>query len=175
MLGLLVGLLSGVLLLALLLTFNVARAREWLYSRTHPVRSLAVLPLENLSGDPEQEYFADGMTDELITNLAKLGSFRVVSRTSVMRYKKVSKPLAQIGQELNVDAVVEGTVERVGTRVRIRVQLIHADTDRHLWAQSYDRELRDTLLLVKPSDTSRSPPGQTPGLRSLPARSLLLQ
>lgn len=141
------GLLGGALLLVIVFGFDVAGAREWLYSRTHPVRSLAVLPLENLSGDPEQEYFADGMTDELITTLAQLGSFRVVSRTSVMRFKKVSKPLAQVGQELNVDAVVEGTVERVGSHVRIRVQLIQADTDRHLWAQTYDRELRDTLLL----------------------------
>jgi TolB-like protein len=146
--SLLAGLFGGALLLAIVLTFNIAGAREWLRARTSPIHSIAVLPLENLSRDPEQEYFADGMTDELITNLARLGILRVVSRTSVMRYKKVSdKPLAQIGRELNVDAVVEGTVERVGTRVRIRVQLIHADTDRHLWAQSYDRELRDTLLL----------------------------
>ena len=174
MVSLLAGLLGGALLLALLLTFNVAGTREWLYSRTHPIRSLAVLPLENLSGDPEQEYFADGMTDELITTLAKLGKFRVVSRTSVMRFKKVSKPLAQVGQELNVDAVVEGTVERVGSHVRIRVQLIHADTDRHLWAQTYDRELRDTLLLQSEAardiaqqiqfrlDSDRRPPAPTP-------------
>ena len=168
------GLLGGALLLVIVFGFDVAGAREWLYSRTHPVRSLAVLPLENLSGDPEQEYFADGMTDELITTLAQLGSFRVVSRTSVMRFKKVSKPLAQVGQELNVDAVVEGTVERVGSHVRIRVQLIQADTDRHLWAQTYDRELRDTLLLQSEAardiaqqiqfrlDSDRRPPAPTP-------------
>lgn len=147
LLSFLAGLLGGATLLVLLLTFNIVGAREWLYLRIHPVHSLAVLPLENLSGDAEQEYFADGMTDELITNLAKLGNFRVVSRTSVMRYKKVSKPVAQIGRDLNVDAVVEGTVERVGTHVRIRVQLIQTETDRHLWAQTYDRELRDALLL----------------------------
>ena len=141
------GLLIGAAMLAISIAFNIAGAREWLYNRTHPIHSLAVLPLENLSGDPEQEYFADGMTDELITNLARLGNLRVVSRTSVMRFKKVSKPLAEIGRELNVDAVVEGSVERAGSRVRIRVQLIHADTERHLWAQTYDRELRDTLLL----------------------------
>jgi TolB-like protein len=105
------------------------------------------LPLENLSGDAEQEYFVDGMTDELITSLAKLGNLRVVSRTSIMRFKKVSKPIAQIGRELNADAVVEGTVERAGSHVRIRVQLIQVDTDRHLWAQTYDRELRDALFL----------------------------
>lgn len=151
--SLLAGLVGGALLLAVVLAFDLLGARSWLYSRTHQIRSIAVLPLENLSRDPEQEYFADGMTDELITNLAKLGDFRVVSRTSVMRFKKVSKPIAQIGQQLNVDAIVEGTVERVGSRVRIRVQLVHADTDRHLWAQTYDRELRDTLSLQ--SDAAR--------------------
>ena len=145
--SLLAGLLGGALLLAIVLTFNIAGAREWLRSRTTPIRSLAVLPLEYLSGDPGQEYFADGMTDELITNLARLGNLRVVSRTSIMRYKKISKPIAQVGRELNVDAVVEGTVERSGSHVRIRVQLIQASTDRHLWAQTYDRELRDTLFL----------------------------
>ena len=145
--SLLAGLAGGALLLLTILVFNMAGARSWLYSRTHPIHSIAVLPLENLSGDAEQEYFADGMTDELITSLAKLGKLRVVSRTSVMRFKKVSKPIAEIGRELNADAVVEGTVERVGDHVRIRVQLVHASTDRHLWAQAYDRELRDTLLL----------------------------
>lgn len=172
--SLLAGLVGGALLLAVVLAFDLLGARSWLYSRTHPIRSIAVLPLENLSGDPAQEYFADGMTDELITTLAKLGSFRVVSRTSVMRFKKVSKPLAQVGQELNVDAVVEGTVERFGSHVRIRVQLIHADTDRHLWAQTYDRELRDTLLLQSEAardiaqqiqfrlDSDRRPPAPTP-------------
>ncbi len=145
--SLVAGIFGGALLLLSVLALNIAGARDWIYTRTHPIHSIAVLPLENLSRDPEQEYFADGMTDELITGLAKLGNFRVVSRTSVMHYKKVSKPLAQIGRELNVDAVVEGTVERVGTHLRIRVQLVHADTDRHLWAQTYDRELSDTLLL----------------------------
>jgi len=140
------GLLGGALLLGVFLGFDIAGAREWLRrSSTRPVRSLAVLPLENLSGDPEQEYFVDGMTGELITDLARLGNLRVVSRTSVMRYKKTSEPLAQVGRELNVDAVIEGTVERSGNRVRIRVQLIQAPTDQHLWAQSYDRELRDTV------------------------------
>ncbi len=143
----LAGLFGGALLLLAVLSLNIAGARAWIYTRSHPIRSIAVLPLENLSGDPEQEYFADGMTDELITSLAKLGDLRVVSRTSVMRYKKVSKPIAQIGHELNVDALVEGTVERANGRVRIRVQLLNADTDRHLWAQTYDRELRDTLSL----------------------------
>jgi TolB-like protein/DNA-binding winged helix-turn-helix (wHTH) protein/Tfp pilus assembly protein PilF len=150
--SLVAGLLGGALLLALVLTFNLADAREWLRGRS-AIHAIAVLPLENLSGDPEQEYFADGMTDELITNLARLGNLRVVSRTSVMRYKKVSKPLADVGQELNVDAVVEGTVERSAGRVRIRVQLVQAATDSHLWAQTYDRELQDALLLQ--SDAAR--------------------
>ena len=141
------GLLGGSLLLAVVLVFNIVGAREWLRSRTAPIRSIAVLPLENLSGDPEQEYFADGMTDELITSLARLGSLRVVSRTSAMRYKRTTEPIAQVARELNVEAVVEGTVERSGSHVRIRIQLIQAASDRHLWAQTYDRELRDTLLL----------------------------
>ena len=145
--SLVAGLIGGALLLAVVLIFDVAAAREWLLARTTPIRSIAVLPLENLSGDPQQEYFVDGMTDELITTLGRLSGLRVVSRTSVMRYKKTGKPIDRVGRELNVDAVVEGTVERAGNRVRIRVQLIQTATDRQLWAQSYDRELRDTLLL----------------------------
>jgi TolB-like protein/Tfp pilus assembly protein PilF len=112
-----------------------------------PIESLAVLPLENLSGDPAQEYFADGMTEALITNLAKVGALRVISRTSAMRYKKTDKTLPQIAQELNVDAVVEGTVQRFGKRLRISAQLVLASTDMHLWAESYDRDLRDVLAL----------------------------
>jgi len=145
--SLLLGLLAGTLLLVAALYFDLAGFRSWLLRLAYPIRSIAVLPMENLSGDPEQEYFADGMTDELITTLANLSNLRVVSRTSVMRYKRISKPLSQIGRELNVDAVVEGTVERSGSRVRIRVQLIQTAADRHLWAQTYDRELRDTLFL----------------------------
>jgi TolB-like protein len=111
------------------------------------IRSLAVLPLANLSGDPEQEYFADGMTDELITNLSKIGSLKVISRTSVMQYKGAKKPLREIAQALGVDGVIEGSVFRAGNRVRITAQLIHAATDRHLWAESYERDLRDVLAL----------------------------
>src|ERR1700735_2181563 len=111
------------------------------------IRSLAVLPLENLSGDDSQNYFADGMTDELITDLAQISALRVISRTSVMVYKGVRKPLPQIAHELNGDAVVEGTVLRSGDQVRITAQLIEASTDRHLWSQSYKGELRDTLAL----------------------------
>jgi TolB-like protein/DNA-binding winged helix-turn-helix (wHTH) protein/tetratricopeptide (TPR) repeat protein len=113
------------------------------------IRSLAVLPLENLSGDASQNYFADGMTDELITDLAQISALRVISRTSVMVYKGARKPLPQIARELNVDVVVEGTVLRSGDQVRITAQLIDASTDKHLWSQSYEGELRDTLALQK--------------------------
>jgi TolB-like protein/DNA-binding winged helix-turn-helix (wHTH) protein/Tfp pilus assembly protein PilF len=113
-----------------------------------PVRSLAVLPLENLSGN-SQDYFADGMTDELITDLAQIRDLRVISRTSVMPYKGVRKPLPQIARELHVDAVVEGTVLRSGEQVRITAQLIRAPADEHLWAESYEGDVRDTLALQK--------------------------
>lgn len=111
------------------------------------IRSLAVLPLSNLSGDPGQEYFADGMTETLIADLAKLRALRIISRTSVMRYKGSTKSLPEIAEELQVDGVVEGSVLRVGPRVRITAQLIHAGTDMHLWAESYERDLQDVLVL----------------------------
>jgi TolB-like protein/Flp pilus assembly protein TadD len=111
------------------------------------IRSLAVLPLENLSHDPQQEYFADGMTDELITNLAKIGALHVISRTSVMPYKGRRASAPEIARELNVDALIEGTVLRAGDRVRITAQLIDARSDRHLWAQAYEGNLRDVLAL----------------------------
>ena len=111
------------------------------------IRSIAALPLENLSGSADEEYFADGMTDELITDLAKIGSLRVISRTSSMQYKSSHKPLTQIARELNVDAVVEGSVTRSTNRVRITAQLIDAHSDRHLWAESYDRDLGDAVIL----------------------------
>ena len=111
------------------------------------LNSIAVLPLENLSGDPSQEFFADGMTDQLITDLAKVGSLRVISRTSVMRYKGTKKALPEIARELNVDAIVEGSVIRSGQRVRVTAQLVEAPTDQHLWAETYDRDLGDILKL----------------------------
>ncbi len=111
------------------------------------IESLVVLPLENLSRDPEQEYFADGLTEALITTLAKIGALRVISRTSAMRYKKTDKTMPQIARELNVDAVVEGTVQRSGKRLRISAQLVYAPEDKHLWAESYERDLRDVLAL----------------------------
>jgi TolB-like protein/DNA-binding winged helix-turn-helix (wHTH) protein len=112
-----------------------------------PVRSIAVLPLANFSGDPAQEYFADGMTDELITDLAKIGAVRVISRTSVMRYKGTCKGLPEIARELNVDGIIEGSVTRSGQRVRITAQLLYGPTDKHLWAETYDRDLGDVLSM----------------------------
>jgi len=138
-----------VLLLALIVGFRAAKLREWLHgSLAAPhIESLAVLPLKNLSGDPAQEYFADAMTEELTADLSKIGAIRVISRTSAMRYKDANKSLPEIARELNVDGVVEGSVERVGDRVRITAQLIHAPTDTHLWADSYERDLRNILSL----------------------------
>ena len=135
--------------LALLLSFSILAI--WLFrsrsSTPTGIRSLAVLPLDNLSGDPSQNYFADGMTDELITDLAQISALRVISRTSVMVYKGARKPLPQIARELNVDAVVEGSVLRSGDQVRITAQLIEASTDKHLWSQSYEGKFRDTLAV----------------------------
>src|SRR5437764_10442714 len=111
------------------------------------MRSLAVLPLENLSHDPQQEYFAEGLTEALITTLAKIGELRIVSRTTGMLYKGVRKPLREIARELEVDTIVGGTVLRVGHRVRITAQLIDAAKESHLWAESYERHLRDVLHL----------------------------
>ena len=111
------------------------------------IRSLAVLPLENLSGDPQQEYFADGMTEELITELSRISALRVISRTSVMGYKGSKKPLPEIARQLNVDAIVEGSVEKAGNRVRIMAQLISAAEDRNLWAERYERDSKDILGL----------------------------
>ena len=111
------------------------------------IDSLAVLPLENHTGDPGQEYFSDGMTEELITAITMVSSLRVISRTSVMRYKGVRKSLPSIARELRVDGVVEGSVARSDQKVRITAQLIHAPTDRHLWSGRYERELRDVLQL----------------------------
>ncbi|MFY9531170.1 MAG: protein kinase [Candidatus Acidiferrales bacterium] len=116
-------------------------------ARPGRIKALAVLPLEDLSGGPGRDYFAEGMTEALITDLAKIKALRVISRTSVMQYRGVHKPLPQIARELNVDAVVEGSVVRSGNRMRITAQLIHAATDQHLWAESYERDLRDVLSL----------------------------
>jgi TolB-like protein/DNA-binding winged helix-turn-helix (wHTH) protein/Tfp pilus assembly protein PilF len=140
------------------------------------IESLAVLPLENLSHDPEQEYFSDGMTDALIAQLSKTGGFRVISRTSAMRYKGTLKSLPEIATELNVDGVIEGSVIRSGNRVRIVVQLIRARTDQHLWAETYERDLGDVLRLqsevaqaVAQQVRMQLTPEQQTRLRSAPA------
>jgi len=141
--------LALVLVLGILVGLNVGSMRDRLLGRAAQPRieSLAVLPLQNLSGNPDQEYFADGITDGLITDLAKLGTLRVISRTSSMQYRGAKKPLPEIARELNVDAVVEGSVLRSGNRVRVNVQLLHGPSDRHLWAETYERDLQDIMTL----------------------------
>ncbi len=138
--------LMGAVLVAALLGLM---ARNWrLRGQARPrIDSIAVLPLENLSGDPAQEYFADGMTDELITEIARIRSLRVISRTSIMQYKGTHKPLSVIASELGVDAVVEGAFVRSGQKVRITAQLIRARDDRHLWSEKYERDLGDIVTL----------------------------
>ena len=135
--------------LALLLALNLPSLHRRVQGTTIPlkIRSLAVLPLENLSRDADQEYFADGMTEALITDLGQIAELRVISRTSSMHYKGTRKSLPEIARELNVDAVIEGAVLRSGDHVRITTQLVEAASDRHLWAESYERELRDMLTL----------------------------
>ncbi len=135
---------------------SAARFKDRLIGRTSrpEIKSLAVLPLDNLSGDPLQDYFADGMTDELITMLAKNTGLRVVSRTSVMQYKGVHRPLPDIARELHVDGILEGSIERSFNRVHMTVQLIYAPSDTHVWAESYDRDLNQAFLL--PSELSQT-------------------
>ena len=132
------------ILIALAAWFVIDRARP-----RHPsgVRSLAVLPLANFSGDPKDDYFADGMTDELITRLARLQGLLVTSRTSVIGYKGTKKKIRDIARELGVDAILEGSVVRSGDRVKVTAQLIDGSTDRHLWADSYERDVKDVLAL----------------------------
>jgi TolB-like protein/DNA-binding winged helix-turn-helix (wHTH) protein len=138
------GIAAAALLLALA---GIFLARAWRQRLTTAgIRSLAILPLDNLSGDPNQDYFADGMTDELTTMLAKDSTLRIVSRTSVMQYKRARRPLREIAQALGVDAIIEGSVTRSTQRVHMTLQLIQASTDSHLWAESYDREADDVGL-----------------------------
>ena len=149
----LIAMVGGfVLLLALaiiLAALNIGSVRDRLTGRVRPpqIRSIAVLPLAMVSGDQQETYFADGVTDALITELAQIGELRVISRTSVMAYKGTKKPLPQIAKELEVDAVVEGSVQRSGDKVQISAELIQASTDRLLWAKSYERDLGDILTL----------------------------
>jgi TolB-like protein/DNA-binding winged helix-turn-helix (wHTH) protein len=135
--------LGFALLLAIYLAWTLGMSR----SSPPRIRSLAVMPLENLSSDASQDYFADGMTDELITDLGQIRALRVISRTSVMTYKGVRKPLAEIARELDVQAVVEGSVLRSGNQVRITAQLIRVPADERIWGRSYEGDLRDTLTL----------------------------
>jgi TolB-like protein/DNA-binding winged helix-turn-helix (wHTH) protein/Tfp pilus assembly protein PilF len=136
-------------LLFVFLGANIGGLRALLAGRSDApqIHSLAILPLQNLSNDPAQEYFSDGMTDALITDLAQIGSVKVISRTSSMQYKQTKKSLPEIARELNVDGIVEGTVQRAGGRVRITAQLIHGPTDKHLWANSYERDMREVFAL----------------------------
>jgi len=137
------------LAIAIALVIGLLTYRQHLFvRRSEPaIQSVAVLPLANLSGDPEQDYFADGMTEALITDLGKISALRVISRTSVMKYKSTKKPLPEIARDLNVDAIIEGTVSRSGNHVRITANLLQASPEKHLWAQSYDSEVSDALSM----------------------------
>ena len=171
----LIALVAGAVAAVLTLAFalNVAGLRSRLLAANQVktlavsprIESIAVLPFENLTGDPAQEYFADGMTEELVTNLGKISPLRVISRTSVMRYKGSTKPLPEIARDLNVDAIVEGTVQRSGNHVRITANLLYGPTDRHLWADSYESELGDVLALQ--GKVARSIAGEI-GIKLLP-------
>jgi TolB-like protein/DNA-binding winged helix-turn-helix (wHTH) protein/Tfp pilus assembly protein PilF len=144
----LVAALGVTTLIATVFAFNITGIRSRILPRgVPPIHSIAVLPLQNLSGDPNQEYFADGMTDALITELAQFSFLRVISRTSAMHYKGSHQPLPEIAKELNVDAVVEGSVIRSGNHVRITAQLVETRSDRHLWAKAYDRDIREIASL----------------------------
>jgi TolB-like protein len=137
------------------------------------IKSIAVLPLENLSGDPAQEYFADGMTDEVITMLAKNPALRVISRTSAMQYKKVHRPLREIAGKLGVDGILEGSVVRSGNRVHVTTQLIHAASDTHVWAESFDRDLGDLVSLQNElAQTIAKQVGATTSASSKPERQI---
>src|ERR1700688_3121816 len=136
------------LLLALTAAFNFGKVRDWVRSTNGPrIQSLAVLPLINLTGDAAQDFFVDGMTDEVTTELAQIGGLRVTSRTSTMQFKDAKKSIPQIGKELNVDAVLQGSVAHSGNRVRVIAQLIEAQSDRQLWSKRYERELQDVLTM----------------------------
>lgn len=155
-----VGAFAGAAFLLVVLIASSGKIQRWLSagSSIPSIHSIAVLPLQNLSGDATQEYFSDGLTDALITDLAQIGSLKVISRTSTMNYKKTSKPLPDIARELNVDAIVEGTVQRSGDRVRITAQLIYGQTDKHVWANSYERDARDVFALERERHGGYCPP-----------------
>lgn len=156
--GMLYSIIAAVLICVLAIGFYASQMKPRSASQ---FRSLAVLPLRNLSPDPGQDYFADGITEEVITNLAQTLPLRVISRTSVMRYRRTEEPVAQIARELGVDAIVEGSVARSGDRVSITVQLIDAAEDRHLWARTYERGLDDILVIE--AEVSRAIASQVGG------------
>ncbi len=141
------GITVAVLAMAASLYFGLVRGSFRGSAAAPHIVSLAVLPLQDFSGDQRQEYFADGMTDELITQIAQATNLRVISRSSVMQYKKTSKTLPEIARELNVDAILEGSIEQAANRIRVQAQLIYAPQDRHLWAQHFDRDMNDVLAL----------------------------
>jgi TolB-like protein/DNA-binding winged helix-turn-helix (wHTH) protein/tetratricopeptide (TPR) repeat protein len=159
--------------LAVVLGLNTEGTRDRLLGKSAGprIQSLAVLPLQNLTADPAQEYFSDGMTDALITDLAQIGSVKVISRRSSMQYKQTKKSLPEIARELNVEGIVEGTVQHSGDRVRITVQLLHGPSDRHIWTKSYERDMRDVFALERDvtEDITRQVQAQlaTPGQRPL--------
>src|SRR5229473_647478 len=146
------ALVSGITLFVIVALVAALNVRGWRnrllnLASTPRIESLAVLPLANFSRDPDQDYFADGMTEALIANLSRVSSLRVISRTSVMQYKGAKKPLPEIARELNVDALVEGTVARSGTHLRITANLVQASPEKHLWAESYESEIGDALAV----------------------------
>jgi TolB-like protein/DNA-binding winged helix-turn-helix (wHTH) protein/Flp pilus assembly protein TadD len=144
------AMLASAVLLLLVGGLNVARVRNWLKTNRAPtIHSIAVLPLRNLSADPNQEYLCDGLTDGLITDLAQIGSLKVISHTSTMQYKDTKKSLPEIARELNVDGIIEGTVQRSGNRVRITAQLIHGPSDGHVWANTYERDIGEAFALER--------------------------
>lgn len=158
------------LLAGAVLGLNLGGTRDRIFPNHQigPIHSIAVLPLVNLSGDPAEDYFADGMTDELITALAKNHSLRVVSRTSAMQYKGVNGPVRDVARELGVDGILEGSVERSATRVHMTVQLIYAPSDTHVWAESYDRDTNEAFLL--PEELSQTIATQVKAAVSPPSR-----
>lgn len=148
---------AGIVAVALLAVLLIRYTPFWAVlfpTRIENIRSIAVLPLENFSGDPAQQYFADGMTDELITMLARNTSLQVVSRTSAMQFRNAHQPMKQIADALHVDAVLEGSLQRSGTRLHMTVQLIYGPSDTHLWAESYDRDGSQVASL--PSDIAHA-------------------
>lgn len=144
------AILVGAFFFLVLGALNVASVRNWLRPKgSAQIRSIAVLPLRNLSADPNQEYLCDGLTDGLITDLAQIDSLKVISHTSTMQYKDAKKSLPEIAKELNVDGIIEGTVQRSGDRVRITAQLIHGPSDKHIWANTYERGIGEVFALER--------------------------